>query len=55
MNDKAPARLHKKEPITLNYNKPTVYLIGALFILILLVIAFNIGSENINYLLWSCI
>ena len=55
MNNKTPARLHKKEPITLIYNKTTVYITGAAFIIILLAIAFSIGSENINFMLWSCI
>ncbi len=50
-----PARLHKKEPLTLEYDKPTVYLIGALFIMALVGLAFFIGSESLNYLLWSCI
>lgn len=50
-----PARLHKKEPLTLEYNKATVYLTGALFIIGLIGLAFTIGSESLNYLLWSCI
>lgn len=55
MNNKIPARLHKKEPITLVYNRTDVYTIGALFIILLFAIAFSIGSENINFLLGSCI
>ena len=50
-----PVRLHKKEPITLNYDVATVYLTGALFIIGLVVLAFVIGTENFNSLLWSCI
>lgn len=52
---KTPARLHKKEPLTIVYDKQTVYLTGAIFIAVLVLIAFNIGSENINYIFWSCI
>lgn len=52
---KTPARLHKKEPLTIVYDKQTVYLTGAIFIVALLLIAFNIGSENINYLIGGCI
>lgn len=55
MNDKAPARLYKKEPVTLVYNKTTVYVTGTLFILVLFAIAFSIGSENVNFILGSCI
>ena len=50
-----PVRLHKKEPITLEYNVATVYITGALFIIGLVAIAFVIGTENINSLLGSCI
>ena len=50
-----PVRLHKKEPITINYNVATVYLTGALFIIGLVAIAFVFGTENFNYLLWSSI
>lgn len=50
-----PARLHKKEPLNLQYNKETVYLTGTLFIIALVGLAFFIGSESLSYLLWSCI
>jgi len=50
-----PVRLHKKEPITLEYDVATVYLTGALFIIGLVAIAFVIGTENFNSLLGSCI
>lgn len=50
-----PVRLHKKEPITLEYDVATVYLAGALFIIGLVALAFVIGTENFNSLLGSCI
>ena len=50
-----PARLHKKEPITLNYDVATVYLTGTIFIIGLVALAFSIGTENFSSLLWSCI
>lgn len=50
-----PVRLHKKEPITLEYDVATVYLTGALFIIGLVALAFVIGTENFNSLLGSCI
>lgn len=50
-----PVRLHKKEPITLEYEVATVYLTGALFIIGLVALAFVIGTENFNSLLGSCI
>ena len=50
-----PVRLHKKEPLAIEYDKPTVYLTGTLFIMALVIVAFIIGSESLNYLLWSCI
>ena len=50
-----PARLQKKEPITLEYDVATVYLTGALFIIGLVALAFVIGTENFNSLLGSCI
>lgn len=55
MINNKPVRLHKKEPLTLEYDKATVYLTGALFIIALVVLSFIIGSENFNYILWSCI
>ena len=50
-----PVRLHKKEPITLEYDVATVYLTGALFIIGLVALAFVIGTENFNSLLCNCI
>ena len=50
-----PVRLHKKEPIAINYNVTTVYLTGALFIIGLVALAFVIGTENFNSLLCNCI
>lgn len=55
MNKNKPVRLYKKEPIALEYNKTTVYLTGALFIITLFIIAFVIGTESFNYLFRSCI
>ena len=55
MTIKTPARLHKKEPLTVNYNKNILYLKGALFIAALVLITFKFGSENINFIFWSCI
>ena len=55
MNNKKPARLHKAEPLKLEYGKSEIYFAGCLFIIILLIGAFVFGSENINYILWSCI
>lgn len=54
MNNK-PVRLDKVEPLEIKYNKATVYSTGALFIIILFLIAFSIGIENSTFLLWSCI
>ena len=50
-----PVRLQKREPSALEYDKPTVYLMGVFFIIGLVAFAFFIGSESLNYLLWSCI
>lgn len=50
-----PARLQKKEPITLEYDKQAVYIMGTLFTVGLVALAFFIGSESLSYLLWSCI
>ena len=55
MNKKAPATLHKAEPLTLEYNKREIYFAGIIFISILLIIAFIVGSENINYIFMNCI
>ena len=55
MNKNQPVRLHKKEPLTVEYDVTTVYITGSLFILGLVALAFFIGTESLNYLLWSCI
>ena len=55
MNDNKPVRLAKKEPLALEYDKETVYITGALFILGLVSLAFVIGTESLNYLFWSCL
>ena len=55
MTTKTPARLHKKEPLTITYNKTTVYLIGALFMFLLVIVAFKFGSDSFNFLLRSYI
>ena len=55
MKNKAPARLHKAEPLTLEYNKGGLYLKGILFIILLFIFAFAFGSENINYILLSSV
>lgn len=55
MANNKPARLHKAEPLILEYNKSEIYFAGCLFIIILLIVAFVFGSENFNYVFWSCI
>ena len=50
-----PVRLHKKEPLTLEYELTTVIITGAVFIILLILMAFIIGSDNFNYFLWNCI
>lgn len=50
-----PVRLHKKEPLEVEYKKTTVYSTGAIFITLLVIIAFRIGTDSFNYLLGSCI
>lgn len=52
MNNKAPARLHKAEPLTLKYNTKGLFLKGFLFIILLFIFAFVFGSENVNYIFW---
>lgn len=51
---KKPVRLYKKEPLTLEYEEATVYSTGAIFITLLVIVAFRIGTDSLNYL-WSCI
>ena len=51
MNKNKPVRLHKKEPIALEYELRTVILAGALFIIIMFLIAFSLGSDNFNFLI----
>ena len=48
MTIKTPARLHKKEPLSMNYNKQSLYMKGELFIIALVFIAFKFGSEWSN-------
>ena len=55
MNKNKPVRLHKKEPLALEYEKTTVYSTGAIFITLLVIIAFRIGTDRFNFLLGSCI
>lgn len=55
MNKNNPVRLHKKEPLTLEYELATVYLAGALTIVAIFILAYVLGSDNFNYLLWNCI
>ena len=55
MNENKPVRLHKKEPLTLEYELTTVIITGAVFIILLILMAFIIGSDNFNYFLWNCI
>ena len=55
MKNKTPARLNKAEPLTLEYNKTNLMLKGVLFIIILFIVAFVIGSENTTFLLRSCV
>ena len=50
-----PVRLHKKEPIALEYELTTVLLTGAVFIMLLIIMAFIIGSDNFNFILWKSI
>ena len=51
MVKKAPVSLYKKEPLELKYNNATVYSTGTLFILILFLLAFKIGSSNYYFLM----
>ena len=50
-----PVRLHKKEPLALEYEEATVYSTGAVFITLLVIVAFRIGTDSFNFLLGSCI
>ena len=54
-NKNKPVRLHKKESLELEYNEATVYSTGAIFITLFVIVAFSIGTENINFLLSNCI
>ena len=51
MNKNTPVRLHKKEPLALEYEVRTVILTGALFILILFLIAILLGVDNFSLLM----
>ena len=55
MNKNQPVRLHKKEPLAVEYDVATVYSTGAVFITLLVIIAFRIGTDSFNYLLGSAI
>lgn len=50
-----PVKLDKIEPLVLKYEESTVYSTGAIFITLLVIVAFRIGTDNINYLFWSCL
>lgn len=50
-----PVRLHKKDPIAVEYKEITVYSTGAVFITLLVIMAFSIGTDSLNYIFWSCI
>ena len=54
-NENKPVRLYKKESLDVEYNKATVYSTGAIFITLFVIVAFSIGTENINFLLSNCI
>jgi len=55
MNKHKPIRLDKKEPLALEYEEATVYKTGAVFITLLVILAFKIGTDSLNYIFWSCI
>ena len=50
-----PVRLNKEEPLTVEYKETTVLSTGAIFITLLVIIAFRIGTDSLNYLMGSCI
>ena len=50
-----PVRLDKIEPLALEYEEATVYSTGAIFITLLVIVAFRIGTDSFNFLLGSCI
>ena len=50
-----PVRLYKKEPLAVEYEIATVYSTGAVFITLLVIVAFRIGTDSFNFLLGSCI
>ncbi len=52
---KRPVRLHRKEPLAVEYDVATVYSTGAVFITLLVIVAFRIGTDSFNFLLGSCI
>ena len=52
---KRPVRLHKEEPLAVEYDVATVYSTGAVFITLLVIVAFRIGTDSFNFLLGSCI
>lgn len=53
MNNKPPVRLQRIEPLT--YNRHRLYLTGCLFIIVTVIFAFTVGSENFNYILLNTI
>ena len=55
LKENKPIRLYKKDPLEVEYNVTTVYSTGAIFISLLVIIAFRIGTDSFNYLLGSCI
>lgn len=40
-----PVRLNKKDPIAVEYKETTVYSTGAVFITLLVIMAFSIGNR----------
>lgn len=50
-----PVRLYKKEPLAVEYDVATVYSTGAVFITLLVIVAFRIGTDSFNFLLGSVI
>lgn len=53
--EKKPVRLYRKEPLEVEYDVTTVYSTGAIFITLLVIVAFRIGTDSFNFLLGSCI
>ena len=51
MTKNKPVRLHKKEELSLEYELRTVILTGTLFLIILFIFAYVLGSDNFNFML----